>query len=369
MPGSLACGWLICEPPQLQRPKPQTPGSRVARPPKSDNASPRPRAREVSIDERHAGQRIDNFLLLALKGVPRSRIYRALRDGEVRVNKGRIRQTYRLNEGDVVRLPPLSGIRRGHSGEASPSASSTSPAGSRLRRLRTELLDRVIYEDASLMVVDKPAGVAVHGGSGVSEGLIESLRALLPKARMLELVHRLDRDTSGCLLIAKKRSALTGLHEQLRGTGMDKRYLALVKGRWRKQRRVDAPLTKNVLKSGERIVRAGPGGKTAVTDIRPLAASGTASVVLARPVTGRTHQIRVHALEAGHPIAGDERYGDREFNALAKAHGLSRLFLHAASIEFAHPASGARIKVSAAVPPGLEQVADAFGLTFTSADL
>ncbi|MGI9336813.1 MAG: RluA family pseudouridine synthase [Gammaproteobacteria bacterium] len=333
----------------------------------SDAPCGRPRAREVSIDDRHAGQRIDNFLLLALKGVPRSRIYRGLRDGEVRVNKGRVRQHYRLRKGDVVRLPPLAGVKPGSSSATASGLPGPGAAATRPRRPATVLLERILYEDADLMVIDKPAGMAVHGGSGVSEGLIESMRALLPEARMLELVHRLDRETSGCLLIAKKRSALTNLHAQLRETGMDKRYVALVKGRWRKQRRVDAALTRNVLKSGERIVRAGPGGKAAVTDMRPLAASGTASIVVARPITGRTHQIRVHALASGHPIAGDERYGEREFNKLARERGLRRLFLHATSIEFTHPAGGATIRVCAELPPELEQVKAAFGLAFTAA--
>jgi 23S rRNA pseudouridine955/2504/2580 synthase len=301
------------------------------------------------VDANHEGQRIDNFLITHLKGVPRSRIYQILRTGQVRVNRGRIRQGYRLQPGDVVRIPPL---------RVSPEGPAPRPS---LRRLE-DLRRAVLYEDRSLLVLDKPAGLAVHGGSGLSHGVIEALRALRPEAPFLELVHRLDRDTSGCLLVAKRRPALRALHQALREGAVAKTYLALVAGDWGAAGEVATPLRRNVLRSGERIVRADQDGKVALTRFEPLARSPAVTLLLARPVTGRTHQIRVHAAEAGHPIAGDLKYGDAGLNRSLRGLGLRRLFLHAYRLRFSHPDSGAPVDVVA--PPGedLQQVLAALGM-------
>ena len=278
----------------------------------------------VQIDEERAGQRIDNFLLSKLKGVPKSRIYRLLRKGEIRVNKGRIKAHYRLEAGDEVRIPP---VRMGEPAEAA-------APGSRVLSL---IEDSILMEEKGFLVINKPSGIAVHGGSGLSYGVIEALRALRPEAPYLELVHRLDRETSGVLIIAKKRSVLRELHRLLRGEegGMDKRYLALVKGHWKGgERRVDAPLLKNTLKSGERMVTVNKEGKLALSLFRPVTLYPDASLVEVSLLTGRTHQIRVHAASIGYPIAGDEKYGDEEFNRIMKDKGLRRLFLHARSVSF-----------------------------------
>jgi 23S rRNA pseudouridine955/2504/2580 synthase len=287
---------------------------------------------EISSDL--AGQRIDNFLMSRLKGVPRSMIYRIVRKGEVRVNKGRIKPDYRLKAGDVVRVPP---VRVSETNKTLPGKS-----------LQQTIEDAILYEDKSLLVINKPSGVAVHGGSGISHGVIEALRAKRPDAHYLELVHRLDRDTSGCLLIAKKRSALRNLHEQLRHHQIDKIYQALLKGNWgNKQQVIDAPLRKNVMKSGERMVKVSTDGKPARSIFKPLQCRENASLVQIRLETGRTHQIRVHAAYSGHPIAGDEKYGDDEFNQQMKKQGLRRLFLHAFSLTFTLPDSGKSMKVEA----------------------
>ncbi len=280
----------------------------------------------VEIGPDLAGQRVDNYLLGRLKGAPRSLIYRILRRGEVRVNKGRIRPDYRLRAGDMLRIPPVRLEAR-----QAPSR----PADAVLRQLEAAIL----YEDERVLVLNKPSGLAVHGGSGLRYGVIEGLRALRPEARYLELVHRLDRETSGCLLIARRRSALRILHELLRENRIDKRYLALVRGRWQGgQRVVEAPLRKNVLRSGERIVRVDPTGKPSRSVFRPLAVAELASLVEVRLDTGRTHQIRVHAAHIGHPVAGDEKYGDPEFNRrLREMTGLNRLFLHARSLRIPWP--------------------------------
>lgn len=279
--------------------------------------------RLVVVDANSEGQRVDNFLLRELKGVPKSRIYRLLRKGEVRVNKGRVKAEHRLQSGDTVRIPPLR-MSDDEAGEITVSDT-----------LAERLHDAVLYEDDALIVIDKPAGLAVHGGSGVSLGLIEALRALRPEARFLELVHRLDRDTSGCIMVAKKRSALVALHEALRGDGIDKRYLALVAGAWPKRRTsVEAPLEKNTLRSGERVVRVSAAGKPALTRFAIAESFATATLVEASPVTGRTHQIRVHARQAGHPLAGDDKYGDKAADERFRQLGLRRLFLHARSLGF-----------------------------------
>nr|VFJ95161.1 MAG: ribosomal large subunit pseudouridine synthase C [Candidatus Kentron sp. H]VFJ96018.1 MAG: ribosomal large subunit pseudouridine synthase C [Candidatus Kentron sp. H]VFK02112.1 MAG: ribosomal large subunit pseudouridine synthase C [Candidatus Kentron sp. H] len=306
----------------------------------------------LAIDTGHAGQRIDNFLIGRLKGVPRTHIYRILRRGEVRVNKGRIRPDYRLQAGDVVRVPPLR--------YASPSTADDIPPEEKvLRRIQ----EAIIHEDAGLLVLNKPAGMAVHGGSGQRYGVIEALRALRPEAPYLELVHRLDRETSGCLMIAGKRSVLRTLHEGLRQHQVDKRYLLLVAGPWQgKGRRVEMGLRKNVLRSGERVVRQETGGKTSATHFRPLAVSPRASLLSAKTLTGRTHQIRVHATALGHPVAGDDKYGDRAFNREMHRRGLNRLFLHAASLDFRFRDTGKRLHVTSPLPEELARVLDVVGL-------
>ncbi|WP_423062288.1 23S rRNA pseudouridine(955/2504/2580) synthase RluC [Candidiatus Paracoxiella cheracis] len=279
----------------------------------------------VTIDEEVVGQRLDNFLIRHLKGVPKARIYRALRKGEVRVNKGRVKQDYRLQQGDQVRIPPLR--------VSEPTQAPKPHAG-----MASMLEQRILYEDASLLIMAKPAGMPVHGGSGISMGLIEALRAIRPKQKLLELVHRLDRDTSGCLLIAKKRALLVALHELLTHRKVVKQYLALVKGHWPDDvKEVNEPLRKNILRSGERIVTVTDEGKPAATKFRVLKKYKNATLVEAKPLTGRTHQIRVHAAVMGHPIAGDEKYGDAEFNKRMRHLGLKRLFLHAAGIRFKLP--------------------------------
>jgi len=290
------------------------------------NASNVPSVRRLEISLDQAGQRIDNFLITQLKGVPRSHIYRLLRRGEVRVNKGRIGPEYRLKAEDTVRIPP---VRQGMEEE---------PARPGMAMLNL-VKSRIIHEDAGLLVLNKPAGLAVHGGSGLRFGAIEVLRALRPEAPYLELVHRLDRDTSGLLMIAKRRSVLRRLHALLREGEVEKRYLLLVAGIWQGgKRNVDAPLLKNHLQSGERMVRVDATGKTSVTCFIPLSGpppgDGTraypgASLLEALPITGRTHQIRVHATHAGHPVAGDEKYGDPDFNRLVRSWGINRLCLHA----------------------------------------
>ena len=283
----------------------------------------------LEVSPELAGQRIDNFLRNQLKGVPKTLIYRILRKGEVRVNKGRIKPDYKLQAGDVVRVPPL---RLAERDEPVP--------------LAQGLLDRleaaIVHEDKALIVLNKPAGIAVHGGSGLSFGVIEALRQLRPEARELELVHRLDRDTSGLLMIAKKRSMLRHLHEALRGDGVDKRYMALVRGRWDSGvKQVSAPLLKNTLRSGERMVEVDDEGKEALTLFRVLRRFGDfATLVEARPITGRTHQIRVHARHAGHAIAGDSKYGDEEFSGLIRELGGKRLFLHACALRVPLPEGG-----------------------------
>ena len=297
---------------------------------------------EISADL--AGQRLDNFLLNRLKGAPRSLIYRIVRRGEVRVNKGRIRPEYRLQAGDTVRIPPV---------RLAPRSAPVRPGEHVLRQLEAAIL----YEDDRLLILNKPSGLAVHGGSGLSFGVIEGLRALRPKAPYLELVHRLDRDTSGCLLIAKKRSALRRLHELLRTNRMDKRYLALVKGEWRGgPREVTARLQKNTLRSGERMVRVDPAGKPALSIFRPLAVGKIASLVEVKLETGRTHQVRVHAASQHHPIAGDDKYGDDAFNRRMREAGLKRLFLHARALRFQLTEGEPAIEVSAPLDTELRQV-------------
>jgi 23S rRNA pseudouridine955/2504/2580 synthase len=295
----------------------------------------------VRIPPSLAGQRVDNFLLARLKGVPRSLVYKLLRRGEVRVNKGRVKPTHRLAVGDLVRLPP---VRR---------ADGDAPASPPVALMRG-LADAVLYEDERVLVIAKPAGMAVHGGSGISAGVIEALRALRPDNE-LELVHRLDRDTSGCLLISKRRSALRALHRQMRDGGIDKRYLALLAGPLpRRVVQVDLPLRKHQLRGGERMVQVDrEAGKASRTLFRRLAAYGGLTLVEAELHTGRTHQIRVHAASLGAPVAGDEKYGVEEANRELRRHGLKRLFLHAAALSFQPSDDAPKVRVEAPLPDDL----------------
>ncbi|CAN7282081.1 RluA family pseudouridine synthase [Variovorax sp. LjRoot84] len=322
-------------------------------------AKPSPAAAEVrflTVDGESAGQRLDNFLFRQLKGVPKTHVYRIIRSGEVRINKGRVQAETRLAEGDVLRLPPVRVSARGEEGGLPPAPAREFP---------------LLYEDDALLAIDKPAGVAVHGGSGVSFGVIEQLRTARPAARFLELVHRLDRETSGILLVAKKRSALTALQDQFRERETGKTYLALVEGSWPANKKVlDAPLAKYLLpgqagsaEPGERRVRVvakdHPDAMRAVTLVKVLArvalpADAASFSLLAVTIkTGRTHQIRVHLASGGHAIAGDDKYGDFERNRALQKLGLKRMFLHAWRLQFTHPASGERMALQADLPPEL----------------
>ena len=298
----------------------------------------------IEIEPDFIGQRIDNFLLARLKGVPKSVIYRVLRKGEVRVNKKRIKPEYKLQQDDVVRIPPLTVAAEGE------------PVSVKLSMVKN-LEQHILFEDNDLIVLNKPSGMAVHGGSGLQFGVIEALRALRPLAKHLELVHRLDRDTSGCLLIAKKRSVLTHLHEQLRNKTVEKKYWALVAGDWdSKVRKVTEPLKKNTLQSGERVVRVEEKeGKPSETRFRILQRYQQGTLVEAFPVTGRTHQIRVHTACKGHPIACDDKYGDNTFTAQMQQIGLNRLFLHAKTLSFMHPMTETTLRVEAPLDMALEQ--------------
>jgi 23S rRNA pseudouridine955/2504/2580 synthase len=300
-----------------------------------------------TITDEEAGQRIDNFLMRHFKTVPRSRVYRLLRKGEVRVNRKRVEAEYRLEAGDEVRLPPV-----------------RIDAGSEPGRPSTSLLEliegAVIFQDRHVLVLDKPAGVAVHGGSGTSFGVIEALRASRPR-ETLELVHRLDRDTSGCLLIARDRATLVSLHALIRAGGIHKTYLALVSGSWQLgTKRIDAPLATDNREHGERHVRVAHAGKDSVSVFKPVQFFSSLATLMEVDIpTGRTHQIRVHASFAGHPLLGDDKYGDRERNAELKRHGLKRTFLHAQSVAFEWPGTGVPFHVSAPLPAELSAVIDA----------
>lgn len=301
----------------------------------------------VDILPEQDGQRIDNYLITKLKGVPKSRIYRILRKGEVRVNKGRIKPEYRLKAGDQVRIPPLRM-------EEKPVAP-TPPPG-QIARLEAAIL----FEDKGLIIINKPCGLAVHGGSGLSFGLIEVLRASRPTAPYLELVHRLDRDTSGLLLVAKKRSYLRNLHDQLRGDGVRKHYRALLCGHWDLgKHHENAPLQKNTLSSGERMVYVDEKGKQAHTLFKPVSRFKNASYMEVELFTGRTHQIRVHAAHSGHPVAGDDKYGNHDCNRDLKKYGLKRMFLHAYRLEFTHPGTEQPMDVIAPLDNELTAVLDA----------
>jgi 23S rRNA pseudouridine955/2504/2580 synthase len=304
--------------------------------------------RVVEVDAERVGQRLDQFLMKLLPSVPRSRIYRIVRRGEVRVNGGRTAPERRLEAGDKVRVPPI---------RVEPATAVKRTPNHVLELIR----DAIVSEDERLIVLDKPAGIAVHGGSGLSFGVIEALRALRPD-ESLELVHRLDRDTSGCMLVARKRSALRTLHELLREGRFEKRYLALVKGPWDLgHKRIDMPLRTDTRVGGERTVRADTSGKTAVSDFRPVQFFGRRATLVEVSIhTGRTHQIRVHATHAGHPVAGDEKYGDEEFNQEMRALGLTRMFLHAHSVSFDWPQGGV-FSANAPLPSELARVIENLG--------
>jgi len=294
--------------------------------------------RWVEVGEDEAGQRIDNYLVARLKGVPKSRIYRILRSGEVRINSQRVDASRKVAPGDRIRIPP---VRVAERDEAVPAPHFKLP---------------VLFEDEALLAIDKPAGLAVHGGSGIAHGVIESLRSMRPEARFLELVHRLDRDTSGVLLVAKKRSALTAMHEAMRGRDIDKRYLVAVKGRFRNElQRVKAGLEERRNAAGEKLVAVAEGGQPSETVFRRLARGERASLLEAELLTGRTHQIRVHAAHLKHPVLGDERYGDFELNKALRKDGLKRMFLHAARLGFAHPVTGAALVVESPLPADLQR--------------
>jgi len=300
------------------------------------------RATLLEVGEESVEQRIDNFLLRRLKGVPKSHVYRVLRSGEVRVNSGRVKPNYRLRVGDRVRIPPVR--------LATPAAK---PAP---RPLHLPL----VHEDAALLVIDKPSGIAVHGGSGVSYGVIESLRAERPQAKLLELAHRLDRDTSGLLLIAKKRSALVELHRMLREGEVVKLYVAVVRGRWSGgAREIREPLHKFVDAGGERRVAVHGGGQSALTKVKPIAVSDECSLLELQLLTGRTHQIRVHLAHAGHPVLGDDKYGDFELNRALAKQGVKRLMLHARRLALAHPVSRERLRFDSPLPPDMSRYVEA----------
>lgn len=305
--------------------------------------SPSAKVQWLTIDDDQAGQRVDNFLMARLKGVPKARIYNILRKGEVRVNKGRVKPNYRLCEGDLVRVPPVRVTDK-------PRAPKPSD------QLARQLEGAILFENEGLLVVNKPPGLAVHGGSGINLGLIEVLRQLRPDARFLELVHRLDRDTSGCIMVAKKRSMLRHLQAALRDKqsgGMTKVYRALVLGAWpAHKRKVDAPLMRLEIK-GDRVVKVHPEGKPSLTHFSVVERFDQATYIEAHLVTGRTHQIRVHAQSAGHPLVGDEKYGDDAANARWRERGVKRLFLHAAKLGFYLPEAIEQTVVEAPLPSDL----------------
>lgn len=305
--------------------------------------------RQVTVDSEAAGTRLDQFLMRLLPSVPRSRIFRIVRKGEVRVNGKRAGPDQRLQERDTVRVPPVR-----VEAEPAPGQPARVPA-----RVLEQVSASIIGEDDRLLVLDKPSGVAVHGGSGVSFGVIETLRALRPREE-LELVHRLDRETSGCLLVARRRSALRTLHELIREGQVEKRYLTLVKGHWNLgHTRIDVPLRTDIRVGGERTVKAHASGKEAVSEFRPVQWFGKRATLMEVALhTGRTHQIRVHSAHVGYPVAGDEKYGDEAFNQSLKAFGLNRMFLHAHSVSFEWP-QGGTFSASAPLPPDLAAVIDA----------
>lgn len=308
-----------------------------------------PKVRMLSAGEEDVGQRLDNFLFRTLKGVPKSHVYRLLRTGQVRVNKKRAKPDYRLEAGDELRLPPVRQEEKVAPGKPPHWQQEAMQAG-------------ILFEDDRILVVNKPAGMAVHGGSGVSFGVIETLRVLRPESPGLELAHRLDRDTSGCLIVAKRRSAVRPLHAAFRDGSVEKHYLALLAHVWEGgARQVDAPLEKNQVEGGERIVKVSREGKDAKSLFTPLQRFSDSALADVRIYTGRTHQIRVHASYIGHPVAGDDKYGDREANKLLKAAGLKRMFLHAHRLSFPHLETGERLSLVAPLDDELQGVLRSLG--------
>lgn len=307
--------------------------------------------RLLEVDEDSAGQRLDNFLMRHLKGVPKTHVYRIIRSGEVRINKGRVSAETRVQTGDVVRLPPVRISEKVAEKAERPAPAKDFPA---------------LLEDEHMVALSKPAGVAVHGGSGVSFGVIEQMRQARPESKFLELVHRLDRETSGILLVAKKRSALIHLQDQFRERETGKTYLALVQGAWPANKKViDQPLHKYLQADGERRVRVttvdDPEGMRSITlvkvrkvmEARPMQGLPAMSLLEVTIKTGRTHQIRVHLSSQGHPIVGDDKYGDFDLNRRVQKQGLKRMFLHAWRLQFNHPASGERVELRSELPPEL----------------
>ena len=329
--------------------------SHVAQKRQTDPAPPPPttpvsaKVRQVEVGERGAGQRLDNFLGRILVDVPRSHVFRVIRKGEVRINGKRAKPDTRLQASDIVRVPPV------RVGDAAPPRRAP-PA------MVAGVTGAIVFEDPRLMVIDKPAGVAVHGGSGVSFGVIEALRAARPDED-LELAHRLDRETSGVLMVSRKPAVLRILHALLREGQVEKRYLALVKGKWELgKKRIDVPLRTDIRVSGERTVKADASGKEAASVFKPVQFFGKhATLVEVELETGRTHQIRVHAAHAGYPLAGDEKYGEAEFNEKMEEFGLTRMFLHAHQLSFVWPDSGTEFSVNAPLPPELAAVLDKLG--------
>lgn len=301
-----------------------------------------PSVRIHTVDEGSAGQRIDNYLTKVLKGVPKSHLYRILRSGEVRVNSKRVDATYRVEDGDKIRIPPIR-------------TAPATQAGNTGAKVVPRFENAIIFEDEAMLAVNKPAGMAVHGGSGISRGVIEQLRLERPHAKFLELVHRLDRETSGVLMIAKKRSALVALHELMRANRMDKRYLMLVHGAWsEKKKRVTLSLQKHVTASGERRVTVEAEGQMSETIFHLKKNLGDFSLLEAQLITGRTHQLRVQLAHLGFPIAGDDKYGDFALNKQLQKKGLKRMFLHSAETIIKHPLSGERLVLTAPMPVELE---------------
>lgn len=300
----------------------------------------------ATVTDEDSGQRLDNFLFRQFRSIPKSRIYRAMRHGEVRVNKKRVKPDQRIEVGDVIRIPPLQ----------VPQEPAKKPvADSWLHQLENS----IVFENSDLLVVNKPSGIAVHGGSGVDYGLIEAMRKLRPDSRRLELAHRLDRDTSGCTVIAKKSSILRAIHQQLRDQTVAKTYLALVRGQWPKNKiKIDAPLDRYLLQNGERRVRVGDAGKESLTRFSVVESFADATLIQAMPITGRTHQIRVHALHAGFPLCGDDKYGNKDDDAWMRSIGLKRLFLHASEVKFNLPNYDQPVYVQAPLPKELQKVVD-----------
>ena len=306
-------------------------------------ADPRPIVRLLEVTEAHEGQRLDNFLIRLCKGVPKSHLYKAVRGGQVRVNRGRCGVDYRLQLGDVVRVPPLR------------------VAQQRKHQAPAQSFD-IVYQDDAILVINKPAGVAVHGGSGVSHGVIESLRAANPDWRFLELVHRLDRDTSGLLMLATRRTALVRMHAMMREGKVNKHYLALVQGRVANDRQhVRAPLTKWLTTTGERRVKVDDQGQSAHTIVQCVRRLPSHTLVDAELRTGRTHQIRVHLTSLGHPIVGDTKYGDDDLQNLWRSQGVKRMYLHAWQLRFQHPLTDEPLSLTSDMPAAFEQMMEQFG--------